>query len=314
MTRCLVSSALALFVLAACDRPETRIPVNAATAAQNVNETEMLRRKIAQMEEENKLREQYITEVTQTLAAVQDNLTKLRVAQNDVQRQWSSIERQRVTASQRDELLQRIEALRGELESNDDRLAAVKRRAESAEGRVSQLLPLISQLQKDLVQRGHEIASLRTTVSRLQIEIRRRDEVIDTQVAAISQRDRALDERERQLAAADVEKNLVYYRIDTIAALHQEKLIIREGGLFGSRLRGVWVPADKLEPTEFNPIDRRELRELAVNAPMTRVQIVTHHDPQSFTQEPLTPTTSIICILDPEKFWAAGRFLIVARK
>jgi uncharacterized protein (DUF3084 family) len=309
--RRLCSAALLALLCAACQPLETQAPANPAQATEN----DTLRRRIAQMEEENRLREQYITEVTETLTSVQENLTGLRVEQSELQRQWSTLEqRQRVTATQRDELLQRIENVRGQLETNGAKLAEARARAEKADGKVTQLLPLIAQLQNDLTRRDQEVTSLRTTVGRLQVDLRKRDEVIVTQNQTIAERDRALTDQARLMEEAENERNRVYYRIDRFAALQTDKLIIREGGLFGSRVRGVWLPAGKLNVDHFTQADRREVHAIEVGAPAGAAQIITKHDPESFRHEALTPTRSVIRILDPEKFWAAGPFLIVGKR
>ena len=307
-------AALFLVLLTGCDLQETRRPPETVNP-RIVTENENLRKRIAEMEEDNELREQYITDVTQTLASVQGSLANLRVAQSELQRQSSTLEqRNTVTMTQRDDLLRRIEALRDEFETNSARLNEARQRAEDAESKVSEFLPLIAQLQTDLAQRDQEVKALRATVANLQVDLRRRDDVIATQTQVLAERDRTVEEQARRIDETEKDRNRVYYRIDTIAALQSRKLIARKGGLFGSRVRGVWLPARKLDVGHFTEADRRDLRSLEISAPAGVTMLVTLHDPESFRLEPLTSRTSILHIEEPERFWAGGPFLIIAKR
>ncbi len=308
------SGALLLVLLTGCDLQETRRPPETVDP-RIVTENENLRKRIAEMEEDNELREQYITDVTQTLASVQGSLADLRVAQSEVQRQSSTLEqRNTVTMTQRDELLRRIEALRDEFETNSARLNEARRRAEDAESKVSEFLPLIAQLQTDLAQRDQEVRALRATVANLQVDLRRRDDAIASQTQVLAERNRTVEEQARRIDETENDRNRVYYRIGTIAALQSRKLITRKGGLFGSRVRGVWLPAEKLDVEHFTEADRRDLRSLEIPAPAGETMIITLHDPESFRLEPLTSRTSVLHIEEPARFWAGGPFLIIANR
>lgn len=171
-------------------------------------------------------------------------------------------QRQHVTATRRDQLLQRIEKVRAALETTGVKLAEARKRVEQAEGKVTQLLPLIAQLQGDLTRRDQEVTSLRAIVGRLQIDLKKRDEVIENQTQTLAKRDRALTNQARRMEEAEPNGAASTTESITTPRCKTDKLIIREGGLFGSRLRGVWLPAGELSVDRFVQADWREMRDI----------------------------------------------------
>jgi hypothetical protein len=129
-----------------------------------------------------------------------------------------------------------------------------------------------------------------------------------------------LNQARHAYQSLDAEAHRVYWVAGTRDELLQRGVVREEGGarvLFLLWRRGeTLVPARDLDPAQFDAVDLRETRELALPRPDARYRVVSRHDGDLLegTRVNGALTGASIRITDPERFWQASPFLILVER
>lgn len=291
------------------------VPRDEAEVTRLRDENETLKRQLAQQNEDAKLREDYVVNVTKSLNEVQDSLTQLTQKQTVLLKQSSDLEKQKsVSLSQRSDLMNQLQALRTQLDGNAVALARARNVADASEVRVGTLVKLVDTLQSEIREKISQIASLQASVAKLQIEIERRDDTIEEQRLTIETNNQVIEDQRKSNAELEIEKTLVYYRVGNYRALEQDHVIQRRGGIIG--LGSIWVlgPTSAFDLTKFAKRNRYSLPDLEINVPITDVSVISVHPRGSFSVLMRTRKITIVHIIDRKAFWGDSRFLVIAVK
>ncbi|HTR79935.1 MAG TPA: hypothetical protein VMH39_17605 [Gemmatimonadaceae bacterium] len=220
--------------------------------------------------------------------------------------------------SERAAIAGRIKELVARLDSSQARLATLRERAKSFADRDSLLETQVAEYEKtisDLRQTlDRQRADFQATVDQQNQQIAALHLTVDTVTKAnlvLSGDKAALTDTVHQLTT---EKNTAYYVVGTRTDLLKEGIVVEEGHrpflFLGSR---PIQPARDLDSTKFTKINR--LTDRSITFPDGEYTILSRQDPEYAT--PLGTKdgkiTGGIKIDQPEKFWAASRFLVVVR-
>jgi hypothetical protein len=306
---------VALFTLSCAAAEETPIPKQ-----QDVNEVrhlreenDALRRQLKEKDDAAALRDQYISQVTRSLNEVQDNLTDLTRKQQDVSKQYVRMieEGKRVTTTQRDDLTQKIRALQQEVSTTSAALVNARKKAEGNNdgARVAELVRLVEKLQTEVETRGTQIAMLQETVANLQLDVQQRDQIIVAQGTTIASNNAEMQRQEQENVRLALEKYRVFYRVDTYDRLSEDNVIEHRSG-------GVWTLSTKnFDSTKLKEAHKSGLVEIRIDKPKGRLKLVTIHSRNSYEMvRGSSRQETIFRILDREKFWTAGPYLVIAVK
>lgn len=267
--------------------------------------------KIQEKDDDAKLREQYIAQVTRSLNEVQDNLTDLTRKQQDRSRQYVGMieEQKQVSDSQREDLMRKIQSLRNEPAATSAALARARKQAEGDDrARVTELVQLVEKLQAEVEARNRENEVLHATVASLQLDLQRREQLIVAQRSAISESNEIIERQARKNTELALEQYRVFYRIDTYNRLSADRIIQHRGG-------GVWsLSTSGFDETRLKEAHKSGLTEIRINKPLPRLKLVTIHDRHSYEMVPLSRAETMFRILHRDRFWAAGRHLVIAVK
>jgi len=237
---------------------------------------------------------QELAENTRFVSEISTELAKVRVPQKSLK-----VSSESPLRASRDSVVQKIRYITRRVGEMDARL-------KESEGRIHDLSTLSDSLRN----------MLEATVQNLQ-------GVIDTQKETIA----ALTEQVDKLTAENValqdtlgsmarEQNTVYYVIGTKDELQKKGLVQAEGGarfLFVLWKQGeTLVPARHLDPSEFTPVDRRNLPEIPVGRDqeyriVSRQDITALETPPDHDGKILGP----VKIADSARFWRPSKFLII---
>jgi hypothetical protein len=298
--RAVPSAALAGLVAlaAACDRgAEAR-----ATAAAATDSVAVLTRRLAEAEEGVKQRDQLAGELAQTarlVNAIDSSLAQVKgvdLVTKAGRRPGIGAARSDAWAAGRDSLLARVEAITALLEQSRARVAQLSRQQKGLDAKVGGYRATIDELQASVERQKRQIAVLEATVDSLRAEGR----------AYAMERDAARDTlHEVRTTAATV-----YWVAAPKKELIQRHIVTEEGTKrFLVAGRRTLVPARTLDPQAFQTGDQR--RELAITLPQAGKpwRIVSRHDASLL--QPGTDGT--LRVSDPQRFWSASRYLIIAQ-
>jgi hypothetical protein len=177
---------------------------------------------------------------------------------------------------------------------------------------------------RDSERRIHDLTTLSDSLrSTLEATIANFDSTIAQQKTTIA----ALTDQVNQLTAQNValtdtvgqlkeQNNTVYYIIGTRDELLQRGIVVQEGGsrfpLIFTKLGRILVPARRLDPKDFTPINKRVVTEIPLPGANRSYRIASRQDLEGLAvPTPDGHVSGSVKIANPDKFWSGSRFLIL---
>lgn len=209
--------------------------------------------------------------------------------------------------SQQADILARLTTLRQRLASRQAQVTAMLDTLKRFRSDSSVAVTLLADLQTRLTQRDQEISLAQDEVRALRTDVA----TLTTEKAVLRDTVTAMDKRE----------NHVFYAVGTRKQLLADGIVTEEGGSRGLlivKLGKTVVPARSLDETKFVSADRREVLTIPLPRSDKSYRIVSRHDVGLIETAKKEKDGSFrgeaIRIIDPAKFWATSRYLIIAEK
>lgn len=216
---------------------------------------------------------------------------------------------QRISEDRKNRILADISVINNLLKENRELINSLRRRLSNAnmesgklEEMVNELEQVTDNLESSIKQKDTEIAKLNQQVEEQREDISQLAERIETmEEAAIRQLD--------SLRLKDAELNLGYYITGSVSDLKDMNVVEREGGILG--IGSTPVVRKDFAREMFTQVDIREFDYLPLNARKADVISVHPIDSYHISGENSADT---LFVDNPEEFWSASKFLVVATK
>lgn len=209
-------------------------------------------------------------------------------------------------AAQKD-ILDRLTQMRQRLNARQSQIRAMMDTMKAMNTDASAAATLLADLNSRLASRDRDIMALQNEVRQL----RGQNAELAAQKATLTD----------TVSAMDVRENTVYYTIGSRRQLLAEGVVTEEGGSRGLlivKLGKTLVPSRVLDESKFTRNDRREALTIALPHADRAYRIVSRHDvglvDVAKKEKDGSFRGSSIRIVDPIKFWANSRFLIISEK
>ena len=253
-------------------------------------------RALAQVVEATKFADQVDAELRQVR-----NLTgKVTVGATDESGKTQAVQAQADILNRLKTMRQRLAARQSQVNAMLDTLKRFRADSSAAVTLLTDLQARLASRDKEITAAQDEVAALRTTVASLTNE-----------KAVLNDTVRAMDTRE----------NHVFYTVGTRKQLIADGTVTEEGGSRGlliMKLGKTLVPARALNDAKFTSADRRATLTIPLPRKDKSYKIVSRHDVALIDGVTKEKDGSFrgdaIRIIDPAKFWAASRYLIISEK
>jgi hypothetical protein len=206
-----------------------------------------------------------------------------------------------------------IRSLTSRIQTSEDRLAQSQQRVTVLSRETRTQHTRLTELQKAIVDFQATIGNQKLTIESLTEQV----EVLQTRNTELATQNTELN------SAVDLmtmRENTVYYVVGTKQELLDKGIVAEEGGsrvLFVLGKRGkTLVPGRNLDIMNFNSIDKTEVTSIPLpSLENERFSIVTRQDLAALESQPDEDGrfSGEIRIADPDRFWAAGKVLIVVQ-
>lgn len=280
-------------------------------------EMEQLRTDNAKLSQEKQTLEKKVAattgetaEVNATLDEVQRSLEDLRGKELKVIK--SSIEvvqEGKPQSSRREQLQTELDMLKKAVKENLAKLEKLEKERKAAqakaselgaksaalEGKVTALERFVAEMKRSLEEKEALIAELETKVLNL-------TQTVETQAGVIKEKETVIDTQVKDL-------NRAWVAIATKSALREKGIVEKKGDIAG--LGGNWLQTGKVDPELFREIDIRQEKEFAVGAPVKKARVLSDHPKDSYELVPAENQMSTLKVLDPTRFWAGSKKLVV---
>jgi predicted nucleic acid-binding Zn-ribbon protein len=213
-------------------------------------------------------------------------------------------------AQQRAQLLGKVKEITVRLNDAESRLAASRKRVTELGGTNSDLVKQIAAYDSTIAgfksiidNQKAEIVSITAQISALNGEVTK---LKTDNVQLVSEKTVLTGERD----LLTTERNTVYYVVGTKEDLLKKHLIEQTGGTLG--LGKVQVAARDLNPSEFTPIDKTKVSEIALPKADKPYRIISRQDLAALETMPeKNRVMGAVKIKNADQFWSASKFLII---
>ena len=295
---------LAAAVMAACDASKPELEKSLARVQQISAEKDSLLRDVVATS-------QFISQVNSELAAVKGSgKDKPLVRAGDLPDTLTPAQAREAVQKRVAELVARVNESEKRLAASRQRVAQLTKSSADMKGQLAAFDSTVASFRTMVEGQKAQIATLTAQVDSLQAENTSLKTTNTTLKSANTQLEGDKAKLSAEKASLTSERNTVYYVVATRDQLLKSHLIEMTGGFLG--LGKTPVPARNLAPADFTAIDRSTVKRIDFPAPDRSYRIITGQDVGAL--EGVTNATELrggLRITDPERFWAASKFLIV---
>lgn len=256
-------------------------------------------------------KDQLLSEVAENARLISDinaELTRIKgldtVVATDPGESPAQLARQTLMAKLR-KVVTRLEQSEQRVAAGRARLRALSQNSDSLKTRIAELEQSVSHFE-DVVQ------NQQVMLTALQEQI----DVLHSANLALRDTNAVMADTIRVM---DTRENTAYYIVGTEQELIEQGVLVKEGGarplfIFGRRGQTL-RPAVQLDPTQFTPIDIRQVTEIPLPDSAAAYQIASRQNVSVLATPPARDgkVRGRLQIAAPDQFWMPSKFLIVVR-
>lgn len=242
-----------------------------------------------------------ILEFIANMNEIQANLDSIKVIEKIVSVQTKP--GSEVKPAAKSLIIEEITQINNLLQKNKEMAKSLQGKLRASNLKIAELEKMIELLNKQLVDKDGEIATLKQELAKLNIDVAGLNQKIQTITA---ENEQIVKEKNQAIDAQTIALNTAFYAFGTKKELTEKNVIEKEGGVLGM---GKTIKMKKDFNREyFMKIDIREFKLLTLN--VKKAKLVTVHPAGSFHFTG-TKTVESLVIDQPEEFWKASKYLLL---
>jgi predicted nucleic acid-binding Zn-ribbon protein len=266
--------------------------------------------KIAQLEEKNNqleseynlmlkessMKNNFIEEYTRTINEVYDNLEKIREREGFISKASKKIEKNE-SVSLKQQMLSDISSIDSYLQSSRKSLRELKSRMKESQMKIESLEKMVETLNRTIEEKEKHTAELKVQTEQLTLKI--------------AEVEGQLHEKEELIEKQNQQLNTVFYIIGTEDELKEKGVIEEKGGFLG--LGKTKRIVSNLNYDYFTRTNISNLGRIPIYIGLDRVNIISPHNPKSYTLVPREENETVLEITNPDEFWKS-KYLVILYK
>ena len=243
-------------------------------------------------------RDRELDDIMGTFNEVQEGIQRINEAEGRVTIADGSPE----SASSKEVIRDNIAFIQEAMQQNRDMIAQLKEKLQRSNIGAEKLRKMVESLTKEVEQQSQRIQELEARLAEKDVQIAEQLQQIAALHTDVSSLDAENKEKARQVAAQDKELNAAWFVFGTKAELKEQRI-----------LSGGEVLSDGNFNTDyFTKIDIRYDKEIKLYS--KGAKLLTNHPTDSYRLEKDSQNQYVLNITNPNKFWAASRYLVIQVK
>jgi len=238
-----------------------------------------------------------ITEFMKEFNQVEENLAAIEKKQTTIAKNSRNNELQ---ARQIDRINDNIRGISDLMKDNKEMIANLQKRLKGSGSKLAQFEKMVASLNEQLQNKDKQLAEMNDHLTALNTQVDKLNTDLTARTTESESRGKTIEEQTTKLHTA-------YYTTGTFKELKEKQVLTREGGVLGLGSQKVLKP--DFNNKAFTSIDVTKVQTIPLAS--TGAQIVTNHPSDSYTIEIKGDQVTDLRILDPEKFWATSKYLVV---
>ncbi len=293
--RVAIAIALCALLLAGCNTREKELEKQNAELQTKSNE----------LYKELTNRDEYISQVMESINGMQENLEGTREKEKLILNETDKMEGGKKASSSevRQQVLGQLAQIDSTLRANRRKLDSLVTRVRSQRKQIASLNKMIENLKATLAEREQAIATLQERVAVLEGEV-------SAKTAMVAERDATIHEQESIISRQTSKINTGYYIAGSRGDLKQKGIIADEGGLLWGLFGTTTILANGLDNSLFTPINKTT--EMRIEVKGSVAEIVPRRNPTIYSIIPSSDKEhTTIQILKADQFWQDNYLVII---
>ncbi|MEL6652153.1 MAG: hypothetical protein AAFQ87_15235 [Bacteroidota bacterium] len=278
-----------------------------------------LEKRNSALNEQTTLQDSLLNDFMTSFNTFEDNLAMIKEKENLISMETGD---QELAPDQKERILNDIQSINDLLDQNRTLIADLTAKVEKNNGKVGEFRRMVKRLKTDLEARDTEINTMKEELVALNFEketLNRRVDTLrgvnenlvalsNTQAETIVTKDSVLTEQTETINTQTARLNRAFYVVGTEKELKEKNILSKEGGVIG--IGRTAKLATNFDASAFTAVDITEFESIPVET--KKVKIVTAHPSDSYAvNETDKGQVESLEITNPDKFWAASRYLVV---
>lgn len=251
------------------------------------------------------------------LSGYLDFVTSLENRMNEIRKSESMVSLDKENYStdmleMRDRILTDIETFDKIMDENREKIQALSSNLKGSKSQVEQLKNLVLELKTNMEKRENEIAEQKVRYDEMTGKLTSLNHMYDSLYADNLDNLEMIRQQKDAIIEIENTSSVGYYATGTLNELKDKNIIEREGGILG--IGAVEQLNQNLELTQLQGIDIRNVNSIPINS--RKAELITNHPHDSYqlVRNGDKKLVDKLLILDPQKFWASSKCLVVITK
>jgi DNA repair exonuclease SbcCD ATPase subunit len=261
---------------------------------------------VTMLEERDSAMNEYLGFITE----IEKNLNEIRERESLIS--LESGELQGDNQEQRDQLIKDLQTINTLMAENKERITTLSNSLKGSKYQINKLKELVSELQKNMEIKAEEIEKLNQQMAFLTEENLILKVQVDSLFAENETKNQTIQEQNDKIKQLDDKFHTAYYASGSLEDLKAKSIIEKEGGFLG--IGSVKQLNENLNFSELDSIDIRNTYSIPIHS--KKVELVTEHPTDSYEMIMDEDKNQVdkILIIDPDKFWASTKCLVMITK
>lgn len=252
------------------------------------------------LKSQSQVKDSSINDILQSLNSIEENLSVIKEKESVIS--VKSTGNQEMTTDVRSRINDDIKVINELMAKNKREIGRLRQLLKNSNLKIEEFQKMVDNLNLQITERDTQIAALKDDLSKLHFSVDNLNASVDSLKTERSQLQANVEEKVNNL-------NTAYYVADDKKQLIADNIIAKTGGFIG--LGKTNQLKQNFNESKFTKVDIRSLAEVSISS--KKYQIVTTHPASSYQVE--TDEKGIaqkMKITNPEKFWSASKYLVIA--
>jgi predicted nucleic acid-binding Zn-ribbon protein len=238
-----------------------------------------------------------LTEFMNEFNQVEQNLASIETMQTAIAKNSRSNE---LRPRQIDRINDNITAINDLMKENKKKIADLTTRLKKSGAKLSDFEKMVASLKDQLDSKDKQLNEMNERLTAMNTQVEKLNTDVSTLTTQSEEKQKTIEDQTRNI-------NTAYYATGTFKQLKEKKVLAKEGGVLGLGSEKVLKP--DFNNSAFTAIDVTQVHDIPLNS--KGAEVITNHPAESYTIEIKGDKASDLHILDPDKFWAASKYLVV---
>lgn len=272
----------------------------------NQKELKQLREQNVQLTQMAQEKDSTIDDFVESFDVIAANLAIIKEKENIIAVSAS----ENPSVGQKEQIVTDLGLVRNLLEENKAKLESLDKKLKNSWYQNSKLKKLLAGLKSQIEAKDISINALSDQIAQLNVEVDNLNGQVTDLNGTLVALNTENDSKAKTIEAQTTDLHTAHYVIGDIKELKIKKVVTSTGGLLG--IGATNQLNQKINPENFNTIDITETTTIPVVG--KKVRLVTSHPSTSYRFEGTDKEIEALTILNPEEFWKASKYLVVAVK